>query len=528
MSRYVLIRILLGSAIAAIAATVWATGRIQSSADDYSTHAVAAGQATLIAMLDQETGLRGYINTGRQEFLEPYTRGRANLETATATAHRYSTDKADYRRLKAQTLTARRWQALAEAQVAHIDAGGAGRSVAAARRRKAIMDQFRLQNAAFTAAKEADRRHDHAFAQTVSLAIVLGLSLAFAALSWVTLERPARRDARRRRRLAEFGDALLVARSEREAFNVLRRHLEGWLEKARAVVLVRNSSANRLQAATTLEETPVLASRLEGAAPETCLAVRLAKPHVRKPGGQGLLVCELCGELPENSSCVPTIVGGEVVGSVLVQTPEALDRRNSEDLEASVSAAGPVIANLRNLAIAEIRAATDALTGLANHRSVQDSLNRMAAQAGRTKAPLAAVLFDLDHFKRVNDVYGHAKGDEVLASVGAAVAAIVRQSDFVGRYGGEEFVALLPDTDLDGALVLAEKLRSAIEMLEIPGLDGRTTASFGVALLPMHAVTGEQLLRAADRALYAAKNAGRNRVEIVRSGDLREEAAERG
>jgi diguanylate cyclase (GGDEF)-like protein len=76
--------------------------------------------------------------------------------------------------------------------------------------------------------------------------------------------------------------------------------------------------------------------------------------------------------------------------------------------------------------------------------------------------------------------------------------------------------------------VLAEKLRSAIEMLEIPSLDGRTTASFGVALLPMHAVTGEQLLRAADRALYAAKNAGRNRVEIVRSGELREEAAERG
>jgi diguanylate cyclase (GGDEF)-like protein len=98
----------------------------------------------------------------------------------------------------------------------------------------------------------------------------------------------------------------------------------------------------------------------------------------------------------------------------------------------------------------------------------------------------------------------------------------------VGRYGGEEFVALLPDTDLDGALVLAEKLRSAIEMLEIPGLDGRTTASFGVALLPMHAVTGEQLLRVADHALYAAKNAGRNRVEIVRSGELREEAAERG
>jgi diguanylate cyclase (GGDEF)-like protein len=225
---------------------------------------------------------------------------------------------------------------------------------------------------------------------------------------------------------------------------------------------------------------------------------------------------------------VPTIVGGVVVGSVLVQTPEALDERNAEDLQTSVSAAGPVIANLRNLALAELRASTDVLTGLANHRSVQDTLNRMAAQAGRTKTELAAVLFDLDHFKQVNDIHGHAKGDEVLAAVGAAVSAIVRESDFIGRYGGEEFVALLPDSDLEGAAVLAEKLRAAIETLEIPGLDHGMSASFGVAILPLHGVTGEQLLRAADRALYAAKNAGRNRVEVVVSGERRDETPERG
>jgi diguanylate cyclase (GGDEF)-like protein len=98
----------------------------------------------------------------------------------------------------------------------------------------------------------------------------------------------------------------------------------------------------------------------------------------------------------------------------------------------------------------------------------------------------------------------------------------------MGRYGGEEFVALLPDSDLEGATVLAEKLRAAMENLEIPGLDGGLTASFGVALLPLHAVTGEQLMRAADRALYAAKNAGRNRVEIVRSGEFREQTPELG
>jgi diguanylate cyclase (GGDEF)-like protein len=290
---------------------------------------------------------------------------------------------------------------------------------------------------------------------------------------------------------------------------------------------MRNPSANRLQAATGVDDTPVLARRLEGATPESCLAVRLAKPHLREPDNDGLMVCELCGALPEHSSCVPTIVGGEVVGSVIVQTPKALGEHELEDLITSVSAAGPVIANLRNLAIAELRASTDALTGLANHRAVQDTLNRMVAQAGRMKVQLAAILFDLDHFKKVNDVHGHAKGDEVLASVGAAVAATVRESDFVGRYGGEEFVALLPDTSGEGAAQLAEKLRIVIEALEIPDLDRRLSASFGVAVLPGDAMTGEQLLRAADRALYAAKNAGRNRVEVVHSGELGREPAER-
>jgi diguanylate cyclase (GGDEF)-like protein len=225
---------------------------------------------------------------------------------------------------------------------------------------------------------------------------------------------------------------------------------------------------------------------------------------------------------------VPTIVGGEVVGSVLVQTPHELDGIKAEDLETSVTQAGPVIANLRNLAIAELRAATDALTGLANNRSVGDTLNRMVAQAGRSKTPLTAIMFDLDHFKQVNDLHGHAKGDEVLATVAAVIASNVRESDFLGRYGGEEFVALLPDTDRGGGALLAEKLRKAIEDLEIPDLDRRLSASFGVATLPGDAVSSEQLLRAADRALYAAKRAGRNRVELVSSAENRDEPAERG
>lgn len=156
---------------------------------------------------------------------------------------------------------------------------------------------------------------------------------------------------------------------------------------------------------------------------------------------------------------------------------------------------------------------TDTLTGLPNKRSIEDTLKRMAAQAGRSLTSLAAIMLDLDHFKRVNDVYGHDRGDEVLSAVGAAIATTLRDSDFAGRYGGEEFLILLPDTTREGAHFTAARLLSAIAGIRIASEDLTITASLGVAVMPDDAGTGEELFRRADRALYAAKRAGRNCIE---------------
>jgi diguanylate cyclase (GGDEF)-like protein len=175
--------------------------------------------------------------------------------------------------------------------------------------------------------------------------------------------------------------------------------------------------------------------------------------------------------------------------------------------------AASTILSRRSLAAAEKRALTDALTGLANHRCAQETLHRMAAQAKRSDAPLASVLFDLDHFKQINDTHGHGKGDEVLAAVGAAIRDAFRLSDFAGRYGGEEFIVLLPDTDEEGARVAAEKLRETLAAIEIEGLERPITASFGVAVLPATATDPAGLLENADEALYSAKRNGRDRVE---------------
>ena len=185
----------------------------------------------------------------------------------------------------------------------------------------------------------------------------------------------------------------------------------------------------------------------------------------------------------------------------------------------SVTQAAPVLANLRNLAIAQFRAATDSLTGLPNARAVQDTLKLLVAQASRMLWPLGAVLLDLDHFKDINDTFGHGIGDEVLAAVGVALQSTVRESDFVGRYGGEEFIMLLPDADRETTLKVAERVRTAIANINVVGGDSAVTASFGVAVFPEDAPDVARLVRNADRALYRAKANGRNRVEVFTVDD---------
>jgi len=318
----------------------------------------------------------------------------------------------------------------------------------------------------------------------------------------------------------EFTEIMQVTRDENEAYRLLKRHLERTLESSEVLVLNRNNSHDRLEPMTELAEGSQLADRLKAAEPDSCLAVRLGKTHERTEDHEPLLTCELCGEVGSNSTCVPSLVGGEVIGSVLVRHPSPLDGPSRRKVEESITQASPVLANLRNLALSQARALTDGLTGLPNRRAIEDTLRRMAAYADRTASPLGAVLFDLDHFKKINDLCGHEKGDEVLAAIGVVVSTTVRASDFAGRYGGEEFILLLPDTDRDGAVVIAEKVRVAISAIEIAGVAHPITASLGAAAIPDDAAEPALLLRAVDRALYLAKARGRNRVETLASTDM--------
>jgi diguanylate cyclase (GGDEF)-like protein len=161
------------------------------------------------------------------------------------------------------------------------------------------------------------------------------------------------------------------------------------------------------------------------------------------------------------------------------------------------------------------QAITDVLTGLYNRRFLYEVLPRELARGRRSNTPVAVVMMDIDHFKRVNDTCGHEAGDRVLKAIARVTEATVRASDVCCRYGGEEFCVVLPESPPEGARERAEAIRAAVEQLEVEGPDGKrlkVTVSLGIAVCPGHGADVDSLLRAADEALYDAKAAGRNRV----------------
>lgn len=209
---------------------------------------------------------------------------------------------------------------------------------------------------------------------------------------------------------------------------------------------------------------------------------------------------------------LPLTASGERFGTLeLVGNSFSKEQR----MNAASLAAHAVVAfeNARLHGMVERQALVDGLTGLANRRAASDALHGETARAERLETPLAVVLADLDEFKEVNDAHGHAVGDEVLRVVAEVLRETLRESDVAGRWGGEEFLLLLPGADEEGAAQLAERVRVALAARSIPSVPGlRVTASFGVAEYAGE-TNPEQLLEAADGALYRAKRAGKDRVE---------------
>jgi diguanylate cyclase (GGDEF)-like protein len=524
VARHGLAALLCGATIAAAALAVWLPAANQRSLSERSFAQTRALQHMLTALIDQETALRGYALAGKPILLQPYRQGRAEFDAALQDARQASghDHELDARLREAETV-ARTWQAEAQQAIAALQANGRRRRVTEALHRKAVMDRYRQVIGQASDLLDRHRRAAQRRAELLPVIAITFLSVLFMLIAYTLILRPrvrAEEAGRRAQRFAEeqqeFTETMQMAGSEEEAHTLLERHLERSIRRAHATVLRHNNSENRLESGNGSVANGDLAGILADTDARSCLAIRYGRPHEEGADARPLLSCRLCGAVgAANTTCMPSLVGGQVIGSVLVSHEEPLDEADRTRVRESITQAGPVLANLRTLAQAERRAATDALTGLANARSVQDTLSRMVAQAARAGTHLTTIMLDLDRFKALNDSYGHDAGNDVLAAVGAVLAGAIRGSDFAGRYGGEEFIVLLPDTDRAGGIAVAEKLRSAIARLNIPGVTRGVTASFGVAAMPEDGMDAVMLVRQADRALYRAKELGRDRVEAA-------------
>jgi diguanylate cyclase (GGDEF)-like protein len=217
---------------------------------------------------------------------------------------------------------------------------------------------------------------------------------------------------------------------------------------------------------------------------------------------------------------VPLRAHKRVCGALfLTREEDAFTARELRLLRIYCNQAAVAIENAIVYERVENLAATDGLTGLFNRRYFEGALKRELARADRSRGSLALLLLDIDHFKSFNDTYGHAMGDLVLKKVATTLERCLRKADVLARFGGEEFVVLLPQVDAAGALDSAERIRAALETSGIhPGGPRKAvTVSVGLAMFPDHAESADDLLRIADEALYRAKDGGRNRVESAPS-----------
>jgi diguanylate cyclase (GGDEF)-like protein len=258
---------------------------------------------------------------------------------------------------------------------------------------------------------------------------------------------------------------------------------------------------------------------------ESCCGMRSGQVCWRTPDTAALHCEHFSRTPPDRYVCLPLVAHSETLGMVYIECADAEAARIVEQrlapLRSLLQLASMTVSgvNLRNRL--ESQSIRDSLTGLFNRHFMEITLQREIRRADRKKSLLAVLMLDADHFKQFNDTFGHTAGDMVLKAIAERFVASVRSEDIVCRYGGEEFVIILPDISSEHAAERAQQIRGAIDSLRVTErgqMLGPVTVSIGAALYPRDGRSIEGLLQAADRSLYIAKKNGRNRVVFAAQG----------
>ena len=322
-------------------------------------------------------------------------------------------------------------------------------------------------------------------------------------------------------RLAELVDILQSCRDPEEAFKITANALASMWPSTVGALYIISPSRNVVEMAASWGN---VVNSEKTFSPDDCWALRRGKIHRVKDPTSPLRCGHMSTIPPDVSICVPLTAQGETLGVLHV---ESLRERAipgprpepSETLERQTTAAGErislALANLRLREVLRSQSSRDPLTGLFNRRFMEESFERELRRAVRCKQQVALVMLDIDHFKHFNDTFGHQAGDALLRALGNLLKESTRGQDVACRYGGEEFAFVLAGASLDASRKRAELLRGSVKQLNVQyggQLLGAVSVSMGIAVFPENGDTSESLLKAADDALYRAKEEGRDRI----------------
>lgn len=316
--------------------------------------------------------------------------------------------------------------------------------------------------------------------------------------------------------LAKMAELLQSCAAEKDACSVIAGMARKVFPELRGALLLFTSSREMLEVAATWADCDLAAN---GFGPEDCWALRTGRSHI-VAAGDHTAECGHAASGQYSYVCLPLLAQGEAIGILHLQMIGPDDLPQPILLVANIFAeqVGLSVANIRLREALRNQSIRDPLTGLYNRRYLEEMMERETRRAVRAEQGLGVLMLDLDHFKKFNDTYGHDAGDNVLRETASFLLKSVRAEDIVCRFGGEEFVVILPVADLKVTQARAERIRSRLRELSVihQGQSlGTVTVSVGVAELPQHGTSAQELLEAADAALYCAKREGRDRVMVA-------------